>query len=190
MHEVLFIHSAGTQSDTEGSGPFLHALRKQLGPSLAMHAPIMPNPDSPEAAPWLEALARHVAERRSPFVLAGHSLGGSMILKYLAENPIPPLLRGVVSVAAPFWRAPDWEVPEYALPPDAGAALAAVEQLVLYHSRDDEVVAFDHLDRYASLLPHAVVRPVDGRGHLFGNGDIADVAADIRGLARDQTPVA
>jgi predicted alpha/beta hydrolase family esterase len=183
MQEVLFIHSAGPQSETEGSGPFLHALRDQLEPGFVVHAPLMPDPDSPDAGPWLEALGRHLGELRAPFVLAGHSLGGSIILKFLAENPIPPLLAGVVSVAAPLWGAPDWGVPEFALPPTAGAALAEVRRLVLYHSRDDEIVAFDHLDRYAGLLPHAVVRPVDGRGHGFENGDSADVAADIREFA-------
>lgn len=188
MREVLFIHSAGTQSETEGSGLFLHALRGQLQPDIVVHAPIMPAPDSPEAGPWLEALGRHVAERQVPFALVGHSLGGSIILKYLSENPIPPLLRGVVTVAAPFWGAPDWDVSEYALSPAAGAALAAVKRLVLYHSRDDEVVSFDHLDRYATLLPHAVVRQVDGRGHIFGNGEVADMVADIRGLAAEPAP--
>jgi predicted alpha/beta hydrolase family esterase len=190
MKDILFIHSAGEQSDTEGSGSFLRALREQLEPAFVVHAPIMPNPDSPEAGPWLEALGRRVEERRAPFALVGHSLGGSIILKYLAENPIPPLMLGAVTVAAPFWDAPDWEVPDYALPPTAGAALTGVKRLVLYHSRDDEVVAFDHLDRYAKLLPHAVVRPVDGRGHVFGNGEVADVVADIRGLVADATQVA
>ena len=51
----------------------------------------------------------------------------------------------------------------------------------LYHGRDDEIVPFAHAGLYAKALPHAVVRPLDGRNHQL-NDDLSEVAADIRRL--------
>jgi pimeloyl-ACP methyl ester carboxylesterase len=48
-----------------------------------------------------------------------------------------------------------------------------------YHSRDDEVVPFEHLALYQAKLPKATVREFDGRGHQFGD-DLSEVARDIR----------
>jgi pimeloyl-ACP methyl ester carboxylesterase len=53
--------------------------------------------------------------------------------------------------------------------------------IFLYQSRDDEVVPFEHLTKYAAKLPQAVVRELDGRGHQLGD-DLSEVAADIRSL--------
>lgn len=111
--------------------------------------------------------------------LVGHSIGGSVLLKYLCERPAPKRLIGLYAVAAPYWGADDaWTWDEMTLPTGAAARLAGDWPLVLYHSRDDEIVPFAHLSLYAAKLPRAMVREYDGRGHQFGN-DLAAVAADI-----------
>jgi uncharacterized protein len=177
--ELLFIHSAGPQDDGEGSGPLLAALRHELAGEIAIHAPIMPAPDAPDAAAWGRALGEHVARLRPPFVLVGHSLGGSTILKWLAENPMPVRPAGVICIAMPYWTMPDWDVPEYAPPPGYADRMATLP-MVIYHSRDDDVVPLSHLRRYGSDLPQAQLREVEGRGHLFAEGGAADIAADAR----------
>ncbi|WP_224244179.1 alpha/beta hydrolase [Hyalangium gracile] len=181
MKEILFIHSAGPQGDLEGSGRLVAGLKRALPSGYTLQAPLMPAPDAPRARPWLEALARHVARARPPFALVGHSLGGSLILKYLAENPVPGGLVGVVSVAAPFWNAPDWEVAEFALPPNAGERLASVPRIVLLNGRGDDVVPLDHLSRYARAVPTVTTREIDG-DHEFTHGDIAAVVDAIETL--------
>lgn len=178
--ELLFIHSAGRQDDREGSGPLLAALRRELAGEIEIRAPLMPVPDAPDAAAWDTAIAAHAAGLRAPFVLVGHSLGGSTILKYLAAHPAPMRPAGVLCIAAPYWGMPGWEAPEYGLPPDFAGRLGALSHLVFYHSRDDDVVTSSHLQRYGSELPQAELREVDGRGHLFADGGAADIAADIR----------
>jgi uncharacterized protein len=179
MKNVLFIHSAGEQSETAGSGPLVAALRARLGSDYDLHAPTMPSPECPAATPWLRACGEHISRLGGRFVLCGHSLGGSIILKHLAEQGIPQGLAGVVSIAAPFWGAPDWDVPEFVLPENAGTRLRTLNRVALIHSRDDDVVPFEHLQRYAEILPQAVVRPLDGRGHAFTDGRVGDIVTEI-----------
>ena len=179
MPRVLFIHSAGSQGEGEGSSAFLAKLRAELGPAYAVDGPLMPNPDAPEARPWLDAVGGLIARAKGPFALVGHSLGGSIILKWLAENPLPGGLVGVVTIAAPFWGARDWDVSEFALPQDAGARLAKVPRIVLFSGRSDKVVPAEHLTLYADAVPGIETATVDG-DHEFANGDIGAVAEAIR----------
>jgi predicted alpha/beta hydrolase family esterase len=178
-NNVLFIHGAGDQSGAYSSGPLVAALRARLPAGTRFAAPIMPKPDEPDAAAWEAALGKHLRRQQAPLVLVGHSLGGSMILKQLADHGIPAGLAGVVSMAAPFWGMSDWEQEEWALPRGFEARLTLVPRIALYHSRDDDIVPVSHIDRYAEALPKATVRKVDGRGHLFADGNVADIVADI-----------
>ena len=178
MSNVLFIHSSGPQGVNEGSGGLVAALRSGLPKSFTLSVPIMPSPDEPDAMAWLKAFGEHVADLRAPFVLVGHSLGGSVILQYLAEHDAPAGLTGVVLIAAPFWGTQGWEK-EWALPADFEVRLSKLPRLVLYQSADDDVVPPSHLERYAEALPGALIRRVDGRGHLFDGGNVEDIIADI-----------
>lgn len=183
MRQILFIHSAGPQGDGEGSDVMLKALRRDLGSDFSIEAPIMPEPDNPEAKPWLEAIGRHIDEMRGPYVIFGHSLGGSLILKYLAEHPIQKDLLGVLSVSAPFWGAKDWSVAEFALSDDAVRHLAEVPRIVLLHGRDDtDVPAAEHLNHYRTALPKAECHLVHG-DHTFSDGKVGEIAAALRDLA-------
>jgi len=113
-------------------------------------------------------------------ILVGHSFGASVLLKYLAETVRRPALAGLFLVATPFW-GPDF--PEFALPPDVGERLRDLSPICLYHSRDDDEIPFDHLERHRRVLPHAIVRALDGRGHEFNQPQFPELGADIRGLA-------
>ena len=177
-NSVLFIHSAGGQSGTEGSGPLVAALRTGLGADTHLAAPIMPKPDEPDAAAWEAALGEHLREQQTPLVLVGHSLGGSVVFKYLADHGIPSGLAGVVSIAAPFWGMQDWER-EWRLPEGFEARLSDLPRVALYHSRDDDEIPVSHVDRYAEAMPRASVHKVHGHGHLFDDGDVTDIVADI-----------
>jgi predicted alpha/beta hydrolase family esterase len=177
---LLFVHSAGLQDGDEGSAPLLRALRHELGSAAPVHAPIMPAPDSPDAAAWDAALEGHIAALQQPFVAVGHSLGGSSLLRHFALHAVPQRLLGTICIATPFWGAPDWDVPDYVLPEGFAERLAALPRLVFYHSCDDDVVAVSHLHRYGAELPRAELREVSGRGHVFAGVPVTDIAADIR----------
>jgi hypothetical protein len=116
---------------------------------------------------------------KAPRILVGHSFGASVLLKYLSEAVRRPALAGLFLVATPFW-GPDF--PEFALAPDFGVRLRDVSPLYLFHSRDDPEIPFEHLERYSRVLPHAIVRALDGRGHDFNQPEFPELAADIRRL--------
>ena len=113
-------------------------------------------------------------------ILVGHSLGGSVLLKYLSEAPVENTIVGLFVIAAPYWGAEDWQVDEYMLRDNVAAYLPQIP-LLLYHGQRDEIVPFEHLAMYGSLLPQAKIREFEGRGHKF-NDDLSEVAADIATL--------
>jgi uncharacterized protein len=177
MH-VLFIHAAGNQDTDDSSQPLLGGLRAALPRDAVVDAPIMPDADDPDAGAWGDAVRGHMGAIDEDFVAVGHSLGGSTILKEIAERGVPRRLRGVVTMATPFW--PDWGIPSYAVPAEIGSLKDV--PLVLYFSTGDETVAIGHFDSYRELLPHAVMRRVSGTDHLFDKAPFDEIAKDIGSL--------
>src|SRR3712207_5812170 len=112
----------------------------------------MPDADNPAYAAWKGRIARELAAPDGEVILVGHSLGGSLLLKYLSEeNPERPVA-GLFLIAAPHWGAEGWEVGEYALQDDFASKLPGELPVFLYHSRDDEVVPFAHHVLYTEGL--------------------------------------
>jgi predicted alpha/beta hydrolase family esterase len=179
---VLLVHSSGPQGPEEGSAPFVARLREALGPGYEVVFPIMPDPEDPHYGPWSERFGEVLAEVEEPIVVLGHSLGGSVVLKHLAETDAVRPIAGLVLVAVPFWGQKGWEL-EWALPQDWPGPATELPRTFLFHSRDDEVAPFAHLELYAKRLPDATVRPLDGHGHLFDRGDLTEIVEAIRSLS-------
>jgi uncharacterized protein len=179
---VLFLHSSGPQGPGEGSEPLVSRLRQELGPGYEVLFPILPGTEEePHYEPWRERLVAELDRARERPVIFGHSLGGSVALKYAAEVGLERRVAGLVIVAAPFWGTAGWER-EWALPegrPDRETSLPPTH---LFHSRDDEVSPFSSLDRYAARFPEAAVHPLDGYGHLYDKGDLSEIVAAVRGF--------
>jgi hypothetical protein len=182
---VLFIHGAG-QGAYEEDGLLAASLQNALGSAYDVRYPKMVNEDSPEYADWKAQIASELASLDHEVILVGHSVGGSVLAKYLSEGQVERLVAGLFLLAAPYWGEDEfWRWDEVQLPQDVAAKLASIPRIFLYHSRDDEIVPFAHLARYAAILPQATFREVDGRGHQFGP-DLADVAEDI--MREEGTP--
>ena len=175
---VLVIHGAGEPRRRSGKVYWEPMLGPALRPDYRVRAPRMPRPTDPRYASWARRIAKLLAGTTNP-VLVGHSFGGSVLLKYLAEAAPRPSVAGLFLIATPFWGA---DFPEFALPTDFGARLRDVSPLYLYHSRDDPEVPFEHVERYRRLLPQAIVRALDGRGHEFNQPQFPELVADIQGL--------
>jgi uncharacterized protein len=177
---VLLVHGGG-QGAYEEDRKLAASLRDVLGPGYDVRHPQMPDEDSPEYEAWKKQIATELAALDGEVILVGHSLGGSILLKYLSEEEVEKPVAGVFLIAPPYWGAEDWEVSEYALQDGFASKLPGEMPVFFYHSRDDEVVPFAHLTLYAERLPQATVYEFDGRGHQF-NDDLSEVARDIRRL--------
>jgi predicted alpha/beta hydrolase family esterase len=176
---VLFIHGAG-EGAYEEDQRLAASLQNALGTAYDVRYPKMPEEDSSTYADWKAPIERELALVDDEVFLVGHSVGGSVLAKYLSEGRIDKSVAGLFLLAAPYWNGEGiWTWDEVRLPEDVAAKLASIRRIVLVHSRDDEVVPFAHVELYAASLPQATLRAVDGRGHQFGN-DLADVAEDIR----------
>lgn len=176
---VLFIHGAG-EGAFEEDRLLVASLQDALGLAYEVHYPNMPEQDSATYADWKAPIERKLAVLDGEIVLVGHSVGASVLLKYLSEQQLDKPISSLFLLATPYWGADEfWKWDEARLPEDVAPKLASIARIYLYHSRDDEVVPFSHLALYAAKLPQATTRELDQRGHQFGN-DLAVVAEEIR----------
>ena len=176
---VLFIHGAG-EGAYEEDRLLVASLQNALGAAYEVYYPRMLNEASPEYTDWKHQITAELAALNGEVTLVGHSVGGSVLIKYLSEERVEKPITALVLLATPYWGADEfWEWDAARLPEDVATKLADIPRIFLYHSRDDEIVPFAHLALYTARLPEATLRVVDGRGHQFAN-DLVDVAEDIK----------
>lgn len=179
---VLFIQGAGSMHEPEGSGRLAAYLASELSAGYRVMAPEMPNADDPHYQPWRDRIDQELETIDKEVILVGHSFGGSVLLKYLAEGSYRKPLRGLFLVSVPNWGPDGWAYDEYAVPDDVGSRLPPLK-IFLYHSRDDPEVPFAHLAYYQEKLPTATARPIDGSEHSFVEG-LPTLVDDIKSLPR------
>ena len=185
--QLLFVHSAGAQDIEESSSVLLGHLKSGLESSYDILALLMPDPDDPRFDAWGERIGQVLPRADAPLVLAGHSLGGSVLVKYLSEQELTLPISGLALIAAPYWSEDrGWSGADFMLHDDYANRLTGRCPIFLYHSRDDDVVPFEHLSFYATDLPTATMRALDGYGHYFRE----EADAIVRDLLRlgDQSP--
>ena len=180
--QILFIHSAGSQDGPDnGSNAFLAFLQKNLDADYDFRHPLMPNPGAPSYKAWKAEFANNFNSLDDGAILIGHSLGGSVILKYLSDHNILKTVAGVFIAASPYWGADkDWQVPEYNLRDNFSSYLPPVRYF-LYQSHDDEVIPQAHFDKYSHEMPQATARLVDAGGHQLKKG-ISELVGDVKSL--------
>lgn len=176
---VLFIHGGG--DDGYGADKKLAAsLQAALGDTYEVRFPQMPDLDTSDFE-WLPQIGKEIANTSDNVILAGHSLGASLLLKYLSENEIQKEIRAVFLMAPPFWKGnEDWKQ-GFILHKDFPDKLPQGVPLFLYQCRDDEVVPHEQFLLYKKMLPQATVREIATGGHQF-NDDLRIVAKDIKSL--------
>lgn len=180
---VLFIQGAGGMHEPEGSGRLAAYLAHELGSGYRVIAPEMPDAaDNPRYQPWRDRIETELRAIDDEVILVGHSFGGSVLLKYLAEGSYRRPVRGMFLVSVPNWGPDGWAYEEYAVPDDVGSRLPA-SRIFLNHSRDDPEVPFAHLGYYQDHLPTATARPVKGSEHSFVDG-LRTLVDDIESLPR------
>jgi predicted alpha/beta hydrolase family esterase len=181
---VLFVHGGG-EGAYEEDRKLAASLQHALGTGYDVLSPKMPEEDRPVYQAWKERIANELVTLEGEVILVGHSLGGSVLLKYLSEEEVEKPVAGLFLIATPYWGFEDWKVDEYALREDFASKIPRGMPVFLYHSRDDEVVPFAHAALYAEKLPRATVREFDGRGHQFGD-DLSEVAREIKMHSRPE----
>ena len=108
-NQILFIQGGG-EGAYEEDKLLAESLRDKLGTLYDVRYPRMPEEDGSTYGQWKERLAKEFAilNRDRGVILAAHSVGGSLLLKYLTEENIKMSLRGLFMVAAPYFGARNW----------------------------------------------------------------------------------
>ncbi len=177
---VLFIQGAGSGAYDEDHR-LAESLRTSLAQRFEMRYPRMPHEDDAHYAEWRQQIEHELAGMPGPVVVAGHSVGASVLMKWLSERQHERPIAGAFLLACPFWGGDGWRYEGYEeleLQPGCAARLPAEMPIYVYHCRDDEVVPFDHLALWKREFPQAVVRVCDKGGHQFNN-DVSAMAQDI-----------
>lgn len=177
--DVLFIQGGGEGAHSEDA-PLAESLTRALGPKFEVRFPRMPDEADPNVESWKQKISSELSRIPGRVILVAHSVGGSILLRYLAEEKVEQPIAGVFLLAAPSWDEDRWNFDDLKLPRDVAERLAPIPQFFFYHCRDDDTVPFAHLALHGARIPRAITRAVDSGGHQFGN-DLTDVATDIRG---------
>lgn len=181
---VLFIHGAGTGAYDEDK-KLAASLSDALGAGYEVHFPAMADEDNAPYDQWKQQIEAELASLQGTVILAGHSVGASILLKWMSENRVEKPVSGIFLLATPFWGGAGWRYGGYeelALADGFAARLPAGVPVFVYHAHDDQVVPFEHLALYAQTVPQATVREIEAGGHQF-NDDLSGVAQDIKALS-------
>jgi uncharacterized protein len=182
--QILFLQGGGEGAYKEDA-KLVAYLRDALEPAYQLRYPKMPAENNPDYKKWKVHLSEELAALKDGVILIGHSLGGSFLLKYVAEEVPTKTIAGLFLIAIPFWGGNGWRYEGYeqiALPGNFAGKLPGQMPIYFYHSQDDEVVPFAHVSLYAERLPQATIRVLNKRGHQFNN-DLSEVVTDIKNLA-------
>ena len=105
---VLFIQGAGAGVHDDWDSKLFDSLRRELGDGYEVRYPRMPDEEDPNYARWSAAIRRELAALDDGAVLAGHSVGGTILINTLAERPLQRQFSLIVLIAAPFVGPGGW----------------------------------------------------------------------------------
>jgi pimeloyl-ACP methyl ester carboxylesterase len=177
--QILFIQGGGAGAHDEWDVKLVESLRRELGGGYEVRYPRMPDEADPSYARWSVAIRREMAGLDDGAVVAGHSVGATILVHALAEQPPETGLGAIVLIAAPFVGDGGWPSDEFELTRDLGARLPPGVRVHVFHGLGDETAPPSHADLYALAIPQAQVHQLPGRDHQLNN-DMSEVAEAIR----------
>lgn len=143
--DVLFIHGGGDDG-YEADAKLAASLRAELGATYHVRYPRMPDAPAPDFG-WGAKIATEIGALNGKLFLVGHSLGASMLLKYLSEHDVEQPIAGLFLIATPFWSGDEDWVQGLMLPASFPETLPKGVPIFFYYAEDDEEIDITHLDR-------------------------------------------
>ena len=177
---ILFIQGGGN-GGYEADAKLVKSLQEALGKAYDVHYPQMQSNETVSDFGWLKQIGKEIAPIKDDVILVGHSLGASLLLKYLSEKKIKKKIAGIFLISTPYWSGDEDWVQGLKLQEDFADKLPKDVPIFLYHCRDDEEAPFDHLSLYSKKLPQSTIHKIASDGHQLAN-DLTIVANDIMSL--------
>ena len=161
-------------------------LPKQLGKNFEIITPRMPNGENARYSEWKLWFEKFIPFIRDGVIFIGTSMGGAFLAKYLSENKFPKKIKATLFVSAPYFSGgmyyKDYETPKDWI---LSKSLSLIEKqggkIFFYQNKDDYVVPFRDLKKYAKVLPSATRMIFKGRGHSFGE-KFPEIVREIKNI--------
>ena len=176
--QVLFLQGAGPRVHDEWDDKLVASLTRELGPHYEVRYPRMPGEDDPDVAAWKATLRKELLRLRDGAIVVGHSVGGTVLINALAEQPPAHALGAIVLIAPPFMGKGGWQSDDWQPSPDIGGKLPRGVPVYIFHGLADDSVPPAHADLYARAIPQAQLRRLPDRDHQL-NDDLREVAEVI-----------
>lgn len=157
------------------------SLPDRLGERYDVLAPQMPNKSNAQYAEWVLWFEKVIPFLEDGVILIGHSLGGTFLVKYLAEHTFPRRIGALLLVAAPFGRSSKHvdDLGDFVMTRSLDGVRTQCPVIVLFHSTDDTVVPFLELAEYQREFPNAQTTTFTDRGH-FSQPEFPELVRYIR----------
>ena len=178
---MLFIQGGGEGTHAEWDNKLVANLERELGPGYEIRYPRMPNEADPRYSTWSKAIEKEIEALGDGAIFVGHSVGGTILIKTLADQQPRRKPKGVILVATPFIGKDGWPSDDIAPMDHLGDDLPAEMDIYLFHGSADDTVPPAHADLFAKAIPQAHLRKLEGRDHQL-NSDMREVARAIRSL--------
>ena len=188
--QVFYIHGGDAFSDYGKFLEYLHAipirnlpgseplkkwsstLAEDLGAEYEVFTPQMPNSLNSKYEEWKIWFERHFEYLRDDVILVGWSLGAYFLAKYLVENETPFKVKTLFLLAPLFENNafdPDGEDGgDFAFDTSQAGKLAKkASKIVIFHSKDDFCVPYEHALKYKAQLPEAELVTFEDKNHFL-----------------------
>ena len=142
-------------------------LPERLGENFEVIAPSMPSTYTYNYEEWVVWIEKYFPILRDNVTLVGHSLGASFWLKYLNEKDFPVSIKSLHLVAAATDSTPEEPMGNFITPETLDGLTKRCSEVIIYHSRDDELVPYSQSEKLQRLLPDADLHIFDDRGHFI-----------------------
>lgn len=177
--QLLFVQGGGAGVHDEWDSKLVASLSEALGPDHEVRYPRMPGEDDPNFAAWSAALRDELARLDDGAIVVGHSVGGTILIDTLTEQPPGVALGAIFLVSAPFVGEGAWPSEDGRTQDGIGEKLPTGVPIHLYHGLSDTEVPPAHAELYARAIPRAHLHLLPGRDHQL-NDDLREIAAAIR----------
>ena len=156
------------------------SLRNELGDSFEIIQPKMPNGSNAQYVEWKIWFERLLPFLNDGVILIGHSLGGIFLAKYLSENYFHRQIQATILIATPFDVSDMREsLGLFRLPVSLEKFEKQGGEIILFNSKDDDVVPFSNCLKYQKALPSAQIKILENRQH-FNQKEFPELVEFIR----------
>lgn len=178
-----FLRNFEINIEDDGRKGWKYSLQEELGAAYEIVIPKMPNTFNARYVEWKIWFDKYVPFMKEGIILIGYSMGGIFLAKYLSENNVPVKIKAVFLVAPPYDEQDTKDaLNDFILPESLQQFQNQASEIHIYQSKDDELVPFADLDKYAKQLPQAKIHIFENRGHFWAE-EFPELVGDIKKLS-------